>query len=163
MKKAPTMQTDVNTVEQLESQIEELCRQLAESREALDAVRCEGVDAVDHSHGPRVYALSGADTPYRMMVEELQEGIVASETFAMSIVDQAQDAIVVCDLSGQVIRTNHAAERLCGVNPLLHPFDAVFPLPPQDRAKFRRSEPCRARCRNAPVSFGVHSAVSSRN
>ncbi len=127
MKKAPTMQTDVNTVERLESQIEELCRQLAESREALDAVRCEGVDAVDHSHETRAYTRS-SDTPYRMMVEELQEGIVASETFAMSIVDQAQDAIVVCDLSGQVIRANHAAERLCGVNPLSRPFDAVFPL-----------------------------------
>ena len=136
MKKAPTMQTDVNTVERLEAQVEELCRQLTESREALDAVRCEGAEAVEHPDGPRDCTLSGPDAPYRMMVEELQEGtaherhqeIVASETFAMSIVDQAQDAIVVCDLSGQVIRANHAAERLCGANPLLRAFDEVFPL-----------------------------------
>ena len=54
--------------------------------------------------------------------------IMASEVFATSVLDQAQDAIVVCDPSGQVIRANQAAERLCGVNPLLQPFDVVFPL-----------------------------------
>jgi signal transduction histidine kinase len=54
--------------------------------------------------------------------------ILASEMFAALVLDQAQDAIVACDPSGQIICANLAAERLCGVNPLLQPFDAVFPL-----------------------------------
>ena len=186
---------------------------------------------VDRPSGPQVYTLTGADTPYRVMVEEMQEGavtlsddgvivycnkqiarllnasyqdllgqpfrtflaprsvplfdalwqqsrtessrgevllatadgaqvpvylalrllpadglaqtsvviadlteqkryqdIVASEVFATSVLDQAQDAIVVCDPSGRVIQANQAAERLCGVNPLLRQFDGVFPL-----------------------------------
>jgi PAS domain S-box-containing protein len=227
------MQTKATTVGQLETEIEELRRQLDEARDALDAIRRGAVDAVvvDHPSGPQVYTLSGADTPYRVMVEEMQEGavtlsddgvilycnkqiarllgvshqdllgrpfrdslapasvplfeaiwqrsrnetsrgavrlaaasgaqvpvyvalrllpadglaqtsvviadlteqkryqeIMASEVFSTSVLDQAQDAIVVCDPSGQVVRANQTAERLCGVNPLLQPFGNAFPL-----------------------------------
>ena len=40
------MQTDAKTVEQLEAENEELRRQLAEAREALEAIRRGDVDAV---------------------------------------------------------------------------------------------------------------------
>jgi PAS domain S-box-containing protein len=56
------------------------------------------------------------------------QDIMTSEVFATSVLDQAQDAIVVCDPSGRVIQANQAAVRLCGANPLLQPFGGVFPL-----------------------------------
>ena len=60
--------------------------------------------------------------------QKRHEKIVASEAFSSSILDQAADAVVVCDESGRIIRTNRAAQRLCGTNPLFEPFDAAFPL-----------------------------------
>jgi signal transduction histidine kinase len=101
----PTVHAPPTTIERLEAQVEELCRQLTESREALDAVRGSGATA-----------------------QEPHQEIAASEILAASILDQAQDAIVVCDSTGQVLRANQAAERLCGADPLSRPFDAVFPL-----------------------------------
>src|SRR5206468_11442160 len=44
------------------------------------------------------------------------------------MLDQAIDVIVVCDESGRVIRACDAASELAGRNPLLEPFEAVFPL-----------------------------------
>ncbi len=217
----------------LREENESLRVQLEDLQETLRAIHEGAVDAlvVDRPGGPQVYTLTGADTPYRVMVEEMQEGavtlsddgaiifcnkqiarllgvshqdllgkafrsflapesvplfealcqrdgsnasrsevcliaadgrqvpaylaikllstdgpaqtsaviadltelkryqeIMASEVFATSVLDQAQDAIVVCDPSGQVIRTNQAAERLSAVNPLLQPFGVAFPL-----------------------------------
>jgi PAS domain S-box-containing protein len=60
--------------------------------------------------------------------QKRHQEIMASEVFAASILDQAHDAIVVCDPAGHVIRVNRAAERLGGGNPLLQPFEAAFPL-----------------------------------
>lgn len=72
------MQDNSKTVEQVEAEVEELRRQLGEAREALEAIRRGDVDAVvvDRPEGPKVYTLTGADTPYRVMVEEMQEGAV---------------------------------------------------------------------------------------
>jgi len=56
------------------------------------------------------------------------EEIVAAERLARSILDQAAQAIVVCDGTGRIIRASHTARQLCGQNPMLQPFDAVFPL-----------------------------------
>ena len=72
------MATDVNTSEQLEAEIKELRRQLAEANEALEAIRHGDVDAVvvDRPGGPQVYTLTGADQPYRVMVEGMQEGAI---------------------------------------------------------------------------------------
>ena len=75
----------------------------------------------------------GQRKPCRAAVIDITEQkryqeIMASEVFATSVLDQAQDAIVVCDPSGQVIRANRAAERLSRVNAVLQPFDVAFPL-----------------------------------
>ncbi len=80
--------------------------------QARDAAGCEGMGDLlaDHPDGPR------------------HRQILASEMFAALVLDQAQDAIVACDSSGQVISANRAAEQLCGANPLFQFFDAVFPL-----------------------------------
>jgi PAS domain S-box-containing protein len=58
--------------------VEELRAQLAEAEETLQAIRSGAVDAVvvDGTDGPRIYTLKGADEPYRILVERMQEGAV---------------------------------------------------------------------------------------
>jgi PAS domain S-box-containing protein len=57
-----------------------------------------------------------------------QKKIVADEKLARSIFEQVADAIVVCDQRGTIIRTSMATQEICGKNPILQPFDQVFPL-----------------------------------
>ena len=54
--------------------------------------------------------------------------LLASERLARSIIDQAVDAIIVCDPEGRVLRASREALRLCGGNPLRQVFDAILPL-----------------------------------
>jgi PAS domain S-box-containing protein len=51
---------------------------LREAQETLDAIRNGEVDAVvvTGSHGSQVYSLAGAEQPYRVYVEQMQEGAV---------------------------------------------------------------------------------------
>jgi PAS domain S-box-containing protein len=56
------------------------------------------------------------------------EEILASEKLSRSILEQATEAVVVCDSTGIVIRASRAACELCGENPLLRPFHEVFGL-----------------------------------
>lgn len=51
---------------------------LREAQETLDAIRGGEVDAlvVNGPHGEHIYSLSGADEPYRVYVERMQEGAV---------------------------------------------------------------------------------------
>ena len=58
----------------------------------------------------------------------LHEAVVAAEALGRSILDQAVDAIVVCDARDDVIRASKSSHLLCDCNPLLQPFEAVFPL-----------------------------------
>jgi PAS domain S-box-containing protein len=54
--------------------------------------------------------------------------IMASERLARSILEQASEAIVVCDREGRIIRASMRAHELAGRNPLTLPVDAVFPF-----------------------------------
>jgi two-component system sensor histidine kinase UhpB len=58
--------------------VQELESRLQESEELLRAIRTGEVDAlvVSGPHGDQVYTLSGADHPYRVMVEAMSEGAV---------------------------------------------------------------------------------------
>ena len=56
------------------------------------------------------------------------EELLESERLATSILEQAGEAIVVCDGSGRIIRASAAAHALCGRNIMMEKFDAVFPL-----------------------------------
>ncbi len=60
--------------------------------------------------------------------QKRHETLVAAEALTRSVLEQALDVIVVCDQSGQVIRACDTAGELAGRNPLLEPFEAVFPL-----------------------------------
>ena len=54
--------------------------------------------------------------------------LVASEELARSIVDQAVDAMVVCDMHGSIVRCNQAARDLSLGAPLRERFERAFPL-----------------------------------
>ncbi|QEG41875.1 hybrid sensor histidine kinase/response regulator [Roseimaritima ulvae] len=66
------------TGEPLQSQVEELRRRLAEAENTIEAIRSGEVDAfvVHEGDTPRIYTLQGADRPYRLLVEQMQQGAV---------------------------------------------------------------------------------------
>src|ERR1700744_1801385 len=57
---------------------EELISRLREAEETLEAIRTGEVDAVVVAgpQGQQVYTLENADRPYRVLVEQMQEGAV---------------------------------------------------------------------------------------
>ena len=59
--------------------MDELQSRLDEAEETLRAIREGEVDAlvVDSPDGEMVYTLSGADYPYRLMIDEMNEGAVS--------------------------------------------------------------------------------------
>jgi PAS domain S-box-containing protein len=60
-------------------ELEELRRRLQEAEETLDAIRTGEVDAlvVAGPEGERVFTLRGAEHPYRVMVESMNEGAIS--------------------------------------------------------------------------------------
>jgi len=60
--------------------------------------------------------------------QQRSQDALAAERLAASIVDQVAEGIVVCDLTGRVIRASQTAHRLAGANPLLRPFEEAYPL-----------------------------------
>ena len=60
--------------------------------------------------------------------QKRNEEIMFSEMLARSVIEQAGEAIVVCDEEGLIVRASRAAHDLCGENPLLAPFDRLFRL-----------------------------------
>jgi len=66
------------TKEQLIIENEELHSRLAETEEALMAIRSGEVDAivVSGAKGEQVYSISSAETPYRTFIEEMNEGAI---------------------------------------------------------------------------------------
>ena len=63
-----------------------------------------------------------------LRAQKRSDEIVAAERLARSVLDQAAEAIIVCDEQGRVIRASSAASDLCGCNPLLRTFDEAFTL-----------------------------------
>jgi PAS domain S-box-containing protein len=68
----------IGDIEKLRVENEELRSRLAESEEALQAIRNGEVDAiiVTGSAGDKIFSLTSADTPYRIIMEEMDEGAV---------------------------------------------------------------------------------------
>lgn len=56
------------------------------------------------------------------------ESLIASENLTRSILDQAAEAIIVCDSEGFITRANPETQRLIGYNPIHLPFDKAFQL-----------------------------------
>src|SRR5919106_534170 len=64
---------------EIDDEIIELQRRLDEAEETLRAIRQGEVDAlvVDGPHGEMIYTLTSADYPYRLMIDEMNEGAVS--------------------------------------------------------------------------------------
>jgi sigma-B regulation protein RsbU (phosphoserine phosphatase) len=59
--------------------------------------------------------------------EEKYHLILAEEELSRAILAQAEQAIIVCDEKGVIIRASEAAKTFCGTNPILKSFEDVFP------------------------------------
>lgn len=72
------MKNPEKTRQQLLDDLQELTERMTASEETLRAILSGEVDAlvVETSEGARVFTLSGADQPYRIMVEAMNEGAV---------------------------------------------------------------------------------------
>lgn len=64
-------------------------------------------------------ALKDSEENYRL--------ILAEEELSRAILDQAEQAIIVCDEKGVIIRASEVAKTFCGANPILKSFEDVFP------------------------------------
>jgi len=64
---------------QIDSEIEELRQRLEEAEETLRAIRHGEIDAlvVESPEGEMIYTLTTADYPYRLMIEQMNEGAVS--------------------------------------------------------------------------------------
>jgi PAS domain S-box-containing protein len=54
--------------------------------------------------------------------------VLEAERLARSVLEQAAEAIVVCDRDGRIIRASRSTHELSGSNPLFQPFSAAFRL-----------------------------------
>lgn len=118
------------------------------SRPGFEALLNDGAEA-DESRGELdLVAQAGQVVPAHLSVSVIHEGgrqrlcliatdlraqkrneeIVADERLARSVLEQAADAIVVCDSNGRIIRANGPAAELSGSNPLFSSFDSAFSL-----------------------------------
>jgi diguanylate cyclase (GGDEF)-like protein/PAS domain S-box-containing protein len=68
--------------------------------------------------------------------QKRNEAILAAEEFARAILEQAADAIVICDRTGRIIRASKQAQVLCGNNPLGKQFEQAFSLRQSNGAGF---------------------------
>ena len=66
------------TNEDLVAEVQELRSQLEEAQDTLDAIRRGEVDGlvVSTPKGDQVYTISGAERPYRALIEDMREGAV---------------------------------------------------------------------------------------
>jgi two-component system sensor histidine kinase/response regulator len=66
------------TNEQLMDEVADLRARLAETSDTLNAIRTGEVDAVlvQGPQGPKLFTLKGADEPYRVLIEEMNQGAV---------------------------------------------------------------------------------------
>ncbi len=60
--------------------------------------------------------------------QKRSESVIASETLSRAILEQASEAILVCDESGQVIRANSKVHALFGPSALGQPFPNLLPV-----------------------------------
>ncbi len=91
----------------------------------------------DETHIP-VYIscnpLELADTQFISMVvtdlteQKRNEAILKSERLSRSILDQATEAVLVCDENGKITRASQMGHELCGKNLLRQHFDAMFSI-----------------------------------
>ncbi len=115
------MNVDISTFEELRAEITELRVQLAEGNDILRAIRSGEVDAVlaRGPQGDQLFTLRGADDPYRVLIEEMNQGAVTLS---------ADGSILYCNRRfGELLKA--PLEKIVG-----HGFDSF--VAPAERARF---------------------------
>ncbi len=87
------------------------------------------------------------DKPKMGLQLENDEAVTA-ECLTQAILDQAREAIVICDVNGLILRVSKTARLICGKEATLQPFESVFPV------RFARSNRNRRHFRIADVLGG---------
>ncbi|HLN20984.1 MAG TPA: PAS domain S-box protein [Bacteroidales bacterium] len=78
MEKEQAISVEKNVISCLKAEIEELKHRLGESEDTLKAIRNGEVDAilVSGDSGDKVFTLTTSETPYRILIEQINEGAV---------------------------------------------------------------------------------------
>ncbi len=82
------------------------------------------VNSLQTEESPNAWCLVVTDLTEQKKSEE----ILAAERLARSIIEQAAEAIIVCDENGKITRFSNVASKICGKDPTFKPFDEVFDL-----------------------------------
>ncbi|MGH9630819.1 MAG: PAS domain-containing protein, partial [Bryobacteraceae bacterium] len=123
---------------ELLAELEELRTRVKEA-ESMLAIKQGHVDAaLSTPHGDSIPVLDSADEPYRILVETMNQG--AATVLARSILEQAAEAIIVCDAGGRIVRISQAARKLGGDLPGRF-FDEALRLQLSGRPEPDGSEP----------------------
>ncbi|HEY6418403.1 MAG TPA: PAS domain-containing sensor histidine kinase [Candidatus Binataceae bacterium] len=94
-------------------------------------------------------------------LQALRRRLAAAEDLAHSILDQAVEAIIVCDPQGRIVRANQSAIELCGDSPLSRPFSEAFVLSPVgENAGGDKGWPIRECCANGQTLRGVNAELA---
>jgi len=64
-----------------------------------------------------------------LRAQKRHDALVASEELSRSILEQAADAVLVCDADGTIVRASESAKRLCPEGALQRGFESVFGVP----------------------------------
>jgi diguanylate cyclase (GGDEF)-like protein/PAS domain S-box-containing protein len=116
-------------------------------KEAIDNYHVElNLAAADGTHIPVYLSVSrfhldGIPDSICMVATDLTEqkhteAILAAEERSNAILDQAADAIVICDKAGRIMRASKQAQALYGKNPIGQLFYQAFPLRQPDGTAF---------------------------
>lgn len=85
-----------------------------------------------------------------------------SERLARAILTSANEAVVVCDLNGQITHLNAAAERICALNPVGRIFDEAVELSFPDASGLISGGDIVAMAATGTPTQGIEAAVKSR-
>jgi two-component system cell cycle sensor histidine kinase/response regulator CckA len=98
---------DQKTFEDLLAENQELSAQLEEAQETLNAIRRGEVDGlvISTPKGDQVYTITGAEKPYRVLIEEMKEGAVMLSD---------DDTILYCNIGFAKMMKSHL-EKLVGI------------------------------------------------
>lgn len=93
-----------NIITRLRNEIDELKARLAETEDTLDAIRNGEVDAiiVSGNDGEKVFSLNTSETPYRTIIEEMDEGAVTITRKGMVLYSNHRFAEIISMPLGKV-------------------------------------------------------------
>lgn len=90
------------------SEIEDLRLRLSEAEEALNAIRNGEVDAivVSGDEGEKIFSLTSSDTPYRIILEEMDEGAITMKLDGTILYSNQRFANLLSEPLGNILCSN---------------------------------------------------------